>query len=1023
MSSDQVVQWLRGRYSGLEPVRPSVFRAIDRHDGTPFAVRFFDIEPNLQEVAGNISQYQEELLGEAYFDARSSPNLRWNYYIYFVTEERAQSADHLDAKRVIEANREFARKVVVDRESLGRLLTVPSEVVTPDSEPVGDPLASWIDSLEDNRLAFVVDEALSVPDVAREVEEGSGRPLVRAMQGPALSPSESAVPNDALRSLTIRGFRPFPSARDFEFGRVNLIQGVNGVGKTSLLEAIEFLFCGKTLRQGPLLPKTAVTAVLERSGLSLETKSTTPAAVLRARNLSWYGKSELRAVTLHESFAKFNFLDADAAVRLSVDQSREQLTEDLAQLLLGSEASKVLDRCERVSKQLETRKGGLDESIVQRTYRRADATKRLEELKKRPRKSDQLFNDLVGALAKARVRVAPRTKDAVSDVATRIDTVLLACERLGAASTVLTDTVNDETTVGLQRTVEELARIQLREQARLRAVATGESRRKAAEALLQAIREATEILDGGLPQILKQRTASLQRIGQIEPGILEAVEGVESLVADLPRKRSLADVVAHCQRRVVEGGQQVQAIRSRLEDVERSQTVMRTLRQRLSAAAQEVISKSDHLGRCPVCGAQYEPHELEAKMNDAFGAVVSQEAARVRAELSVAEEAARIDNSRLASVLSLSTYLNESARTLSLSQAVAKVASDLKERSEAEKELGAVDKTLRSLAQRGWTGQRWADLVQEVGGTQGAATRAFFEQRFLEVEHELGAARKAVADAVEQGAVLAELVARLCEGQGLSARDVSHALIEIEDRMSALRRTQDALLEINRVLDLAGESGITAAECRARLQRARTIAVELRVAIEDEQSTAEDAQREMKLVQELDDDLSGLRVRLDRVEQASRVINSLLEQQTERRMTEDVLQQNASRIAFAFGRIHSPNEFDIATDNGFHIVRRGAGNVELTEMSSGQRAAYALSLFLAMNSRLSSGPNILLFDDPIAHVDDINTLSFLDYLRDLALMGKRQIFFATADAKIASLFVRKFGFLGDAFREISLARA
>jgi len=65
----------------------------------------------------------------------------------------------------------------------------------------------------------------------------------------------------------------------------------------------------------------------------------------------------------------------------------------------------------------------------------------------------------------------------------------------------------------------------------------------------------------------------------------------------------------------------------------------------------------------------------------------------------------------------------------------------------------------------------------------------------------------------------------------------------------------------------------------------------------------------------------------------------------------------------------------------------------------------------------------MLIDDPIAHVDDLNCLSFLDYLREVALSGERQIVFATANEKIASLFERKFDFLGETeFRRHRLSR-
>jgi ABC-type phosphate/phosphonate transport system ATPase subunit len=39
---------------------------------------------------------------------------------------------------------------------------------------------------------------------------------------------------------------------------------------------------------------------------------------------------------------------------------------------------------------------------------------------------------------------------------------------------------------------------------------------------------------------------------------------------------------------------------------------------------------------------------------------------------------------------------------------------------------------------------------------------------------------------------------------------------------------------------------------------------------------------------------------------------------------------------------------------------------------------------------LTSAPRVMLIDDPIAHVDDLNSLSFLDYLREIAIRGHRQ---------------------------------
>jgi len=64
----------------------------------------------------------------------------------------------------------------------------------------------------------------------------------------------------------------------------------------------------------------------------------------------------------------------------------------------------------------------------------------------------------------------------------------------------------------------------------------------------------------------------------------------------------------------------------------------------------------------------------------------------------------------------------------------------------------------------------------------------------------------------------------------------------------------------------------------------------------------------------------------------------------------------------------------------------------------------------------------LIFDDPVAQVDDLNILSFFDTLRELVLEGERQVFFATANTRVANFFARKFDFLGQAFKEFRLGR-
>jgi DNA repair protein SbcC/Rad50 len=128
-------------------------------------------------------------------------------------------------------------------------------------------------------------------------------------------------------------------------------------------------------------------------------------------------------------------------------------------------------------------------------------------------------------------------------------------------------------------------------------------------------------------------------------------------------------------------------------------------------------------------------------------------------------------------------------------------------------------------------------------------------------------------------------------------------------------------------------------------------------------------------------------------------------------------------ILSIFKRIQSPREFDDInfgdsaqklTGTSFALRRKSDGKwANISEVSTGQRSALALAIFLALNQSAETAPPLLLLDDPIAHADDLNILSFFDYLRVLVVQGSRQVIFATADEKVAYLFKSKFSFLGE----------
>ncbi|WP_416841821.1 AAA family ATPase [Haloferax sp. DFSO52] len=118
----------------------------------------------------------------------------------------------------------------------------------------------------------------------------------------------------------------------------------------------------------------------------------------------------------------------------------------------------------------------------------------------------------------------------------------------------------------------------------------------------------------------------------------------------------------------------------------------------------------------------------------------------------------------------------------------------------------------------------------------------------------------------------------------------------------------------------------------------------------------------------------------------------------------------------AFQRPYQFNEVLLNDDDEVRVIRRGQDDPKpepITDMSSGQRAALALAIFVTNNLTHAHAPPVMLLDEPFAHLDDINTISFFNLLIELATRRDgeqdRQVIFATANEDIADLLQRKIG--------------
>jgi chromosome segregation protein len=126
-------------------------------------------------------------------------------------------------------------------------------------------------------------------------------------------------------------------------------------------------------------------------------------------------------------------------------------------------------------------------------------------------------------------------------------------------------------------------------------------------------------------------------------------------------------------------------------------------------------------------------------------------------------------------------------------------------------------------------------------------------------------------------------------------------------------------------------------------------------------------------------------------------------------------------------RLHSPPDYAAVTlekrsEDIKVISRRTSDERHATVLSSGQRAALAISIFWTLNLYGAKIPPVMLMDEPIQQIDDLNTLNFLDSLRWITEKGNRQIILSTANSRLAGLIKRKFSYLDDDYAEVHIER-
>lgn len=1028
---------INNKLSDVTEIAAGVYRGVRKKDGREFAAYVFDLNSKLPRTVGHLSAYLDDMLGETYFSETAEADLRWNNYLYFVINNEEARVPGFDAtKKILEADRSYARKYVVREEEVAQVLDeLDAIALVKDSVATTDVLQTWSEKLSPRGMDDVLDESRSVADIVREISTGASKNTIRPRKVSGIEESKQLI-SSPLSSLSLGKFRPYPKRSDIaKLGKANLIFGANGAGKTSFMEALEFLFCGAN-RRSSAAPLASVSGHL-RSGIVVTTAKEQPISDFKTRQRIWYGSDDnSRNNNLPNQFARFNFLNTDAAAELSLMKDvakpgQKNNSETLADLLSGHEATEVWRRIQALQKAIAVDIRETSSSREKAQIQKVADTEKLKTLEETPSEATASFSILVKNLERMSWKALPSDAQSVAagldDTLAELASQLAVVRQLSWAGSDINDTQIQEKiavfTDAMPKLRKEISGIhtsegvaQALEDKRRLAIA----RRDALSAIPSDAVTNVVQLSNGLMEAKAEVSLNAKTFSTVD--VHTPPEGWQHSYG----QKSVDEAFKQCVANESKIKERLASQQKRLDDLTLTQTQLQNAITQVHDWARKVIGHRHSDASCPVCNSEFQPGELLLRMSEQASAPTELIAVDLKQDI----ERLKREILDAIGVRQWLTALFKFADTLPEGTSQKVIDTELRAREVHGRffDLLAIttenQRRLDEYARTGLTLEKIEELCAPLEDEEVSNTDVFdieiAKMRVAMYLQELENKKSQIEnDIALQNAEVERLLAPLFPKIHESLSNVEQVA---EIRLEQLRRAAEACNLLRAHLEF--DSATSLSSLRGTIETAVLSAKNL-ISLLEKEATADTQKNALsKKLGDLNTRIEEYDASIDRLEQAADVLADIIDNHSLDAATAAVVGATHTVADSIFSRIHTPAEYRVNATPDSPLTRRDTDAVVLlNEVSTGQRAAYALSMFLAMNAQVKNGPKVMLLDDPISHIDDLNALSFLDYLRNVVLKSDRQLFFATADEKVAGLFAHKFGFLGDDFQIIELSRS
>ncbi len=1036
METLQIEQLISKTFSNVKKVKEKIMRAELLHERQLVGIYYFDYSQSFNEENFDLNKYQDELISENYYTNIGA--IQWNYYLYFICEFGVIK-DEL--KKQFEKNTVFTRKHVIFFEDFEEWIKNKFSLpLSKKTQPEQDISSIWIEELRKHKLDGVFLRNYFYKEVVKKYIEG--KPIEEPEDTDAQASTLNNAKIDIINKFILESYRLYPKQKKFIFKQVNLLSGPNGTGKTSLLEAIELCLCGKTRRNEAKTEKADV--LLYYPNGNHDEYEARNNKKYRQRDHAWYGNYYPKGNRLCHSFNKYNFYDSDAAYRIVNEKDYGAIKKAFISIALGQNAN-LID--ERIKKILE----GFEESskLYKREYesletRIGEERKIIDRIGKQKSDSSIYFKSFINSATKVKWKgYLPKNiednfvkfENEYSKIEVLLKELISIVDWLDSFSLEIIRNENDRcaTLMSLVKTCEkDISAIR-------KDIEKNNRQFKNTSLLSNLLKDILPYLEEEQINMLLGLRAKIEKRQKDKEKYLHINNLSEKIKFDLIADQgvSIKEYGEKIERAITDNKKNLQIFNNKIDGVKLTFSQLDGLIKEIKVNGESYLKLDPNAKNCPLCGASYETSELKKRIlhikDDIKNTKILEDLLKERAVLEKQLSKINLEFENLFKIKKVTAILFDSTvqSKIKIDEISKKSSETINLLKSSEKELNSLLVIQQKFIAKGLNEEKYKVLTNKIKELKPDLSLKYEDRINANRLNETLNSNSTVIKGKQkqQTQTLEKFITKrdnLLTDYFKDEFYKTSGIQQLEKRKEVLRKALSYYDRISKILDVNPKKIVS--DMSLELQQLKLIFDNFKDSITKAKSNSQVISQCKIRIKDIEKEIAKNKPKKQRAEEGVETIKTILKTHNKENYLKKFIDENKTLVIDIFRAIHSPREFsDINFENGtfekiYLVHENSKAKVPLTQISSGQRAALAISIFLALNRKATSGPPFIIFDEPISYIDDLNILSFFDYLRDLAMYAKKQIFFSTASPKIAALFQRKFEFLKDGFKMFELSR-